>query len=129
MILPLLLLELHRAHRRERVIDVVHRIEVDVQLVIPVPAPVKEIIRLIRAPRHIFLLELFPLQRPLLRRQAGIGITDVLELVDRHAKRHKCECLLQMGKAELVRLIPEKALCIRIGKLLHRHGMDLRDIR
>ena len=35
-VLGVLLLELHRAHRRERVVDIVERIEVDMQLVIPV---------------------------------------------------------------------------------------------
>ena len=52
-VLGVLLLELHRAHRRERVVDVVERVEVDVQLVIPVAAARKERVVLIAPPRHV----------------------------------------------------------------------------
>ena len=69
-----------------------------------------------------------PLIRPLLGRQLGMRIADVLELVHGHAEGHKGNGLLQMRETELVRLIAEEPLGIGIGKLLHGHGMDFRDV-
>ena len=87
-VLGVLLLELHRAHRRERVVDVVERVEVDVQLVIPVAAALHEGVIVVLAPGHVLLLQQAPLVRPLLGRQLGMGIADVLELVHGHAEGH-----------------------------------------
>ena len=55
-------------------------------------------------------------------------IADVLELIHRHAERHKRQRLLQVRKPELVRLIAEEPLGIGIGELLHGHGVNLRDV-
>ena len=94
MVLVIFLFELHCPHRGQRVIDVVERIEVDMQLVVPETAAVEEIIRVVFSPRHILLFQLLPLRRALLRRQFRIGVADVLELIHRHAERHKCDRLL-----------------------------------
>lgn len=69
-----------------------------------------------------------PLVGPLLRRQLWMGIADVLELVHGHAEGNEGQRLLQVGEAELVRLIAEEPLGIGIGELLHRHGVDLGDV-
>ena len=57
-----------------------------------------------------------------------MGIADVLELVHGHAEGDEGQRLLQMGEAELVRLIAEEPLGIGVGELLHGHGVDLRDV-
>ena len=98
------------------------------QLVIPVAAAFKERVVLIVPPRHILFLQQVPLICPLLRRQLRMGIADVLELVHGHAKGHEGQRLLQMCEAELVRLSAEEPLGIGVSKLLHGHGVDLRDV-
>ena len=57
-----------------------------------------------------------------------MGVADVLELVHGHAEGHEGQRLLQMREAELVRLIAEEPLGVGVGKLLHGHGVDLRDV-
>ena len=98
------------------------------QLVIPVAAALHKRVVLVLAPRHILLLQQMPLVRPLLGGQLGMRIADVLELIHRHAERHKRQRLLQVRKPELVRLIAEEPLGIGIGELLHGHGVNLRDV-
>ena len=98
------------------------------QLVIPVAAALHKRVVLVLAPRHILLLQQMPLVRPLLGCQLGMRIADVLELIHRHAERHKRQRLLQVRKPELVRLIAEEPLGIGIGELLHGHGVNLRDV-
>ena len=98
------------------------------QLVVPVAAALHEGVMVVPAPRHVLLLQQVPLVRPLPGGQFGMGIADVLELVHRHAEGHEGQRLLQMGEAELVGLIAEEPLGVRIGELLHGHGVDLRDV-
>ena len=98
------------------------------QLVIPETTAVKEIIRVVFSPRHILLFQLLPLRRALLRRQIRIAVADVLELIHRHTERHKCDRIHQMCKAEFICIFSEKCLRIRIGELLHRHGVNLRNV-
>ena len=98
------------------------------QLVVPVAAALQEGIALILAPRHVLLLQQMPLVGPLLRRQLRMGIADMLELVHGHAEGHEGQRLLQVGEAELVRLIAEEPLGIGIGKLLHGHGVNFGNV-
>ena len=98
------------------------------QLVVPVAAALQEGIALILAPRHVLLLQQMPLVGPLLRRQLRMGIADMLEFVHGHAEGHKGQRLLQVGEAELVRLIAEEPLGIGIGKLLHGHGVNFGNV-
>ena len=98
------------------------------QLVVPIAAPLHELIVFVLAPRHILFLQQMPLVGALLRGHLGVGVADVLELIDRHAEGHKGESLLQVGKAEFIRLIAEEPLGIGVGELLHRHGVDLRNV-
>ena len=99
------------------------------QFVIPVSAAFHKFIILIRAPWHVFFFEFMPFVGPLLRGQFRMCIADMLKLVHCYTERHKGQCLLQMGKAELVCIITEKPLRIRIRELFHGHGMDLINVR
>ena len=118
-------LKLHSPHGRQSVVDIIERIQIDMQFVIPVTTAVHEFVILICPPWHIFFFQFMPFVCALLRRQFRMRITDMLEFIHSDTKRHKGQCLLQMSKTELICIFSKEPLCIRIGKLLHRHGMDL----
>ena len=89
MIYPILCRQFHCPHCREDIIDIVKWIQKYMQLMIPVTAPVKEIIGVILPPGHIDLFKLLPLQGSLFWRKLWILITDMLKLIHSRPKGHQ----------------------------------------
>ena len=129
VIFRILFLELHGAHGGQRVVDVIERIEEDVQLVIPPAAAGHKFIVFIRPPGHIFPFQFVPFAGPFFRCKFRMCVANMLEFVNGNAEGNKGDGLLQMGEAEFISLITEEIFRPGVAKLLHGHGMDLGDIR
>ena len=127
-VLRIALFELHGAHGGEGVVDVVERIEENVDFVVPEAAPLHKGVVFVFAPGHIFFLKLVPLHGALLGGEVRVFVNNMLEFVHRNAEGNEGQRLLKMSKAVFVGGVAEEAFRIRIAELLHGHGVNFRDI-
>ena len=123
-----LIVQAERADLRQRVIDIVERIQEDVLLLHPEPAALKERVAVVVPPRHVFLLERAPDAAALRGRHVRLRVDFVLEFIDADDVRQACERVAQVRIAVFVRPRAEELIHPRVGEEFHRHRVDLVDL-